>query len=62
MHQTDYDYAEAHIVSLLDNLYSHLEYYSTAHGGEPDEKTMGILQLEIDELNEALEKLQGEKQ
>lgn len=57
MTHSEYIYAEAHILSELDNCQSHLEYYMTAWGGEPDEKAVAIFEAKIAELNLALEEL-----
>lgn len=38
----------------LDNWYSHLEYFSTAWGGEPDLKNVAICETKIAELNKRL--------
>jgi len=48
------EYAVERILHELDNWQSHLEYYMTAWGGEPDPKNVAICEAKIAELNIAL--------
>jgi hypothetical protein len=41
----------------LDACYSHLEYFETAFGGDPDSKNVAIFQAKINELQEQLGQL-----
>jgi len=57
MTHSEYIYAESHILSELDNCQSHLEYFMTAWGGEPDSENVAVFEAKIAELNLALEEL-----
>lgn len=51
------DYALERILHELDNWTSHLEYYMTAWGGDPDRHNVVICEQKIAELNAALMEL-----
>jgi len=48
---TQTDRARAVIESEIDNCYSHLEYFQTAFGGDPDSKNVRVFEEKIKSLN-----------
>ena len=51
------EYALDRIAHELDNWYSHLDYYLTAWGGDPDPVNVAICEQKIAELNSAHQEL-----